>query len=382
MADWARTVNTTIRKYVRGFENECLRNRKVFALIQKRGRIKLNQSGDGIDWKAKYRRAQIEPNDGSQPVTIAQQNKWLTAYLDYRGYAISDAITKREKLKNKGTEAIVKVFSNMIPDLTEDMEDQLGDELYVDGSATGNEQRFHGIESFMGINGTVTVGGTTGAATTGSTVFADLFAYPSDTYAGLSTIPGNYGGSWTGSWPNGAGDPEYDYWSPTLVNFTSNSLSGSAKTWAAQGDEATRLGIIRSQRNKSKRGSVDVIILNGEMYRQLVSLLDVNERFMANGTELKELGFGDTFMYDGVEIGWEYGIPTTGGGVEAAGVGIGYGFNVDQLELMSLQDSLFAIDGPDYDIATRTDRVVVDLVGNLKFCSPRHFLKLGQYDSA
>lgn len=386
MAEWARIAATNIAQEIKGYEDETTRNRKLLALLRKRGRILFNQGGDGINWRMKYRRADVEPNDGSVPVSIAQQNKWVKATLDYRGYAVADAMTKRERLKNKGPSAIIKVFENMIPDLIEDIDDAIGDELYVDGYASGNEQRFNGIESMFGTNGTVTIGGTVGAATTGSSVTADPCAYPSDTYGGISTTPGNYGGSWSGSWPGGAGDPEYDFSSPVMVNYPSTYFSAT-KTWAANCKKALRFGILRTKRNSSKTGGLDLILLEIDMYRQLLDALEDKERFQASGSEMKDLGFGDMISFDGVDVGYEYGLPSPGSnGTQAlssnADSKIGYGFNVDKMELLSMQGALFQPEGPDYDIASRSWRVVVDILGNLKFKSPRHFLKLAAYQNS
>lgn len=386
MADWARIAATNIAQEIKGYEDQTTRNRKLLALMRKRGRFLFNQSGDGFNWRMKYRRADIEPNDGSQPVSIAQQNKWIKASLDYRGYAVADAMTKRERLKNRGPSAIIKVFENMIPDLIKDLDDSMGDEFYVDGNATGNEQRWHGVESFMGSNGTVTIGTQTGAATTGSSVTADPCAYPSDTYAGISTIPGSYGGTWTGSWPNGSGDPEYDFNSPVLVNYPSTYFSAT-KTFAANGKLAVRFGIMKTRRNSSKSGGLDMILMENEMYRKFLEILDTKERFMASGSEMKELGFGEMVSFDGVDVGFEYGLPAPGGnGTQTLTTNsdsmLGYGFNVDEMQFLSMQSGIFESEGPDYDIASRTWRVVVDNIGNLKFASPRHFLKIAAYQNS
>ena len=43
-----------------------------------------------------------------------------------------------EKIKNKNTEAIVKVYSEIASNLMDDMDDQFGDELYIDGTLAAN----------------------------------------------------------------------------------------------------------------------------------------------------------------------------------------------------------------------------------------------------
>ena len=185
MADWARLANTTINEYLRGEEVQVMRNRKILALLQDRGRVTFNHSGLLLDWKVRNRRAPMIGFIDGDTLTFRRQNRWRTAQLDWRGYASTDQITNFEKEKNKGDAAIVKVFSQLGVLLTDDLTDQLGDEPYIDGNATGNTKRFHGAESFLA---------NSGAATNG------YIANPNSTYANLKTNLGNYGGAWTGTW--------------------------------------------------------------------------------------------------------------------------------------------------------------------------------------
>jgi hypothetical protein len=43
-APWSRVVNSTIRKYIRDREINILRNRKLTAMLKKKGRIAFNVS--------------------------------------------------------------------------------------------------------------------------------------------------------------------------------------------------------------------------------------------------------------------------------------------------------------------------------------------------
>jgi hypothetical protein len=279
-------------------------------------------------------------------------------------------MTKKEFLMNRGTEAIVKVFSAISSTLLkEDIEENFGDEFYVDGNAAANSKRMHGIESFMG---------------TGTNVAADLVGEPSDTYANLSTALGNKGGSWDANlgtapnanvatdWPRGTGDYHYDYWSPLQVNWSSDTWAASGDTFAITGHEALRWAITHSHRNKSKRGMIDMVLFERDLLNTLKDLLDSKERFMATRGRVEgslvKLGFVDTINVDGVDVTSEYGLP----------VDTGYGFNVDQMELCSLQKSLFVPGGPVFDEASQAWRFWIDMYGNLK-CNPRGFFKLFNY---
>ncbi|HUR54275.1 MAG TPA: phage major capsid protein [Gemmataceae bacterium] len=358
MAEWSRIVNTTIAKYMREEEVNILRNRKLLALLKSRGRIKMNLSGDKYVKRVRYKRAPMVGYADGDTLTFSRRDRWKTTELDWRGYSVTDAMSVKERLMNKSTEAIIDIYAQLAESLKDDIDDQFGDELYVDGNATGNNKKIHGIESFFG-NG--------GAAAAG------YIASPSDTYANLSTVLGNYGGSWSSNgssqieWPTGTGDAHYDFWSPLIVDYTDTLWAASSDTWANNCTEAMRYGIIHSKKNKTKKGELDYISLTGEMYRAYLNTLDPKQQININqnqGTGLLSLGFQDVTRFDGVEVTWEYGQPQ----------GVGYGVNVDYIELNSLQGQLFETVGPDFDIATQTWRTMIRFFGNAWF-NPRYQLK-------
>ncbi len=359
--NWSRIVNTTIAKYIREVEENILRNRKLLAMMRERGRISFGHSGTELDWKVKYKRAPMQGYADTDVLTFSRRDRWKTATLDWRGYAATDSMTKLERLQNKSTEAIVNVYSEVTQSLLDDMEEHFADELYIDGNASGNSKRIHGIESFMGNSGAAAQG---------------FIASPSDTYAGLVTTLGNYGGAWTSGnivasqidWPSGTGDAHYDFWSPLIVDYTDTSWSAATKTWPNTCKEALRFGIIKGKKNKTKKGMLDVILLNDELYRQFENANDSNERLIIKRGDRKgslySLGFEDVINFDGCDITYEYGVPAA----------VGYGWSMENLELLSLQPQLFVNDGPDYDPASKSWRFSIDFFGNMRF-NPRYFTK-------
>lgn len=359
MAEWARIANTTISKYLKGAETEILRNRCITAMIKDRGKVLMNQSGTDLTWRVKYRRAPMTGYADTDIITFARQNRWKTATLPWRGYVISDSITKLEKLKNKSTEAIVNVFGEMATNLKDDMEEHFGDEVYIDGNATGNTKRFHGIESFFSNSGAAAAG---------------YVASPSDTYAGLVCTLGNYGGTWSenGSsqveWPSGTGNPEYDFWSPLIVDYSDASWQSTTDNWANNCEEALRYAITKGMRNKSKRGQLDLFVIENEMFRLLKDNQAAKERIQVSRNEkgsLTALGFKGVMNLDGVDITTEYGLSS----------GVGYGWSFGNVELLSLQKNLFVPEGPYYNETDQSWRLTVDCAGNLRFL-PRNFVKL------
>jgi hypothetical protein len=276
MADWAGIAETTIRDYFRDVEVDILRNRKLLAMLQSAGRIKFGASGTQMDWKIRYKRGTPKGYADTDTVTFPRRNRHKTATLEYRALTLDESMSQFDVLKNRGVPAIVKLLSEKATFMAEDFEEFFGDQLYVDGNATGNTKFIHGIESFLG---------NTSASTN------QPIARPSDSYANLNTDLGNYSGSWsqnagTDTWPVGTGSPDYDFYAPLLVDYTSgitNSAtltgwSASTKTWVNTCVEALRYGIIHSRKNASKRGQLNFILLNDELYRQFAESYAGKER--------------------------------------------------------------------------------------------------------
>ncbi|WP_339803452.1 phage major capsid protein [uncultured Marinobacter sp.] len=364
---FARTSATTLANHIREVEESMLRNFQLGALLESAGRVNYNNSGEGFDWPVQYRLHKVEGNTGETQRNFARRNLWKTASLEFRGYQTTDAMYYREFRSNKGPEGIVKVFDNFVQRLETSMTQAFGGEYYVDGSASGNEQSWHGLESMFVLNGTVN--STSGAQRSANA--ADIVGYPNDSYAALSTVLGNYGGENESGqyWPDGIADGEYDFWSPLVVNYTTThaDLPSSTNTWAGQGDEALRYAIINSQRNASKTGQITNILLARDLYMGLLNIIDDKERIaISNETSLRALGFKQTVNFDGIEVSWEAGIES----------GVGYGLNYDNIELKSMDESLLRSEGPEYDIHSQAFVAAVSTLSNLKFSSPRNFFKL------
>lgn len=365
--EWAGIVQTTIQKYIRGAEDSVMRNRKVPALLKSKGNVQYNQSGKSLEWRLRFLRQAMQGMGDGTTLTFARVNRWQTASLEWRGYAATDAEGKKERLMNKSAEAIINRYSEVTKLLLEDVEENFGDEFYVDGNLAGNELRVHGIESFMG---------TTGSAVSGSVAMA-----PSDTYAGLNTNLAGYGGTWGTGWPIGTGSAQYDFFAPLIVDYTSSLATASGgwasatATWAARCLEVVRYAIIHSMKNKSLKGLIDMVMLESELYRLFSEAVASKERVVVNRAEKKDgltsLGFGDTINFEGCDVTFEYGMLAN----------TGYGWNMDQIDLNSLQGTLFGPEGPDYDMASQTTRFSIDFYGNLRF-RPRYFFKLGAFGSS
>ncbi len=378
MAEWARLAATTIADYMKGVEDKLGTRNKLYGLIKKAGNVKMNCTGDGFKWQVEYRENGLTVNNGEQQVTPARQDYVKQANLDYIGYVVSDMMTKREKLKNaSGPSQLVDYYEEMGKRLERNALRRFTEEFYVDSSGTGNAGRLSGFETFFATNGTCTITqSTTGNVASRAANAADVVGYPSDTYAGLSTQLNNYGGSWTfpstgtisSCWPAGAGDLTTDFFSPTIVCYNSTAWNGSTNTWADNCLKSMRYGITHMQRyNQGDEQAVAKLFLDRDLYRQYLDKQDSKEHaYVTSNYSLRAMGFEEVTQLDGVEVTWEWGIPS----------GFGYGINIQNIQLRSMQDRLWDVSPVEFQRFNNAYTVVADFHGQLKFHSPRKFMKL------
>lgn len=380
--DWARVIGTTIVQHLREEELATFRKFKIFAMLESSGNVIMNQSGRGFDWNVRYRNAPVTGNTGDTPRTFARINMWKRAELPWRGFTTSDAVYRREMLENRGQQALVDVAGKMAERLKESLEQHLSYQPYRDGEASGAENDFHGLDSFLGYAGTVDESGSSvfGQDSSGGT--ADRFGYPDDLYAGLSTRLGYYGGgrvnATSGVWPNVPVDPEGDFYSPVVINYNATSFNPgvtnpSTGAVTAKGDwtrnciAAIREGIHQCKRNDTKEAQIDMVVLDRALYIKFLNQYNDKERIVVSKENgLKSMGFSDVTSLDGVEITSEYACPA----------GRGYGLSIGNMELRCLENQLMVAEGPFYSEETQSYRYACSTLGNFRFRSPRNFFTL------
>jgi hypothetical protein len=374
--DWARAIATTIVQHTREEEIAVFRRFKVFTMLEASGNILMNQSGRGFDWNVRYRNAPVTGNTGDTPRTFSRTNMWKRAELPWRGFTTTDSIYRRELLENRGKEALVNVASQMAQRLQESLEQYLSYQPYVDGNASGNENFFHGALSFLGYDGTLDEDGPSAKQqdTTASGNYkggtGDRFGFPTDTYAGLSTQLGYYGGgrlnATSGVFPDVPVDPEFDFYSPIIVNYNASGWKNK-RTWADNCIQATREGIVQCKRNDSKESQIDMVVLDRKLFIQYLNQLESKERaIITRENGLRSFGYADVFEQDGCEICHETAVPS----------GLGFGLSIGNMELRCLENQLFMAEGPYFSEETQAYRYACSTLGNMRFKSPRNFFLL------
>jgi hypothetical protein len=358
MNDWGRSTAVSIARYIQGEEQAVLRDHPLLALLQQRGRVEFNVSGNSVEKRLKIRQAPLIGYADGDTLNYQRRNRWVVASLDHRGYYVSDSYGKVEKLANRGKERIVDLVGGMSERLMEDLRENFAMQLYVDGYATGNEKFLCGLESIFG---------NSGAATNG------FVAINSDTYAGLSTALSDKGGSWGASggattWPLGRGSSEYDYFSPLIVDYTDGSWAAGTKTWPNTCGEAMRFALHYSEKNVSSKGRTDLILLDRELHRQFLDANDTKQVINVNRGQdvgpLTGLGFGKAINYDGASLITGFGLPYYNSAP------LGYGLNVDQIQLWSMQGQLF-VPTMYEDEPTKSTNLDIDFLGNM-WINPRY----------
>ena len=366
---FARQAHTTLAKHIRDVEQAMLRKYVLGALLESRGRILYNQGGEGFDWPVEYKLHRVAGNTGETQRNWERVNLWQKAYLEYRGYQATDQIFKKGFLANRGEQAIVNIFDGLTDRLERSLKQGLGPEYYRDGNAAGAETSWHGLDTMFQNTGTIDTTATTAA--TRAKNAADIHAWPTGTYAGLTTTLGNYGGAnETGVlWPYGVADSHYDFYTPLLIvsDTTHADIPASTDTWSGQGDELIRYALTHAGRNQLSEGEMSNFVLDRVLFFQFKNLIDDKERIMVSSElELRSLGFKNSIEFDGAEITAEH----------ACTANAAYGFTPESVEMRCMDASMFDVEGPEYDIDSQSYKAVVSTLSNLKFTSPRGFAKI------
>jgi hypothetical protein len=362
--EWSEVVATTTPEYLKGASDLTIREHPVFATLEQKGKIFFNQSGTELRWTNKFGLPDVEAYTGGA-IGYEPSDKHRQLVIDWRGYRVSDMLSIKDQLMNRGAQAIIDRYSRVIPDMEQAMRDMFAMELYVDG--TTYTDRFCGLETFM-------------QADTDNCLVGDIIAPPSGTYGGWNCEPGTVAGAWSASlttkpnahlgtdWPDGTGDTEYGFNAPKLVNYGSTSWGTTYTTWAKNAERALRRTTLWLGVDVGKSNKPSMYLMTQRMYYDYLQEVSTLRKIDVPARRLIELGF-DGVMQDGVELTYEYGVPED----------TCYGLNLDKLEMHCMTGKLFESRGPEWDMRTACHLFLLFTFGNWKFVSPKFFAKLYPY---
>lgn len=360
----ARKMQTTLPMILPEVQEACTRRYAMLALLNSRGLVKYNDFGLGITWKVKNRNHRLQGSNGENPRNYSQLNQYQTAYLDYRGYEVTDTISRKEIKQNKGEAALIKVFDDFEGNLRRSIENEMGPQFYNNGNNPAFPDYWHGLMSlFLQSGQTLGPNNVPRARNT-----ADRVVVPNGSYGQLSCNLGAFSGAQhdpTVNWPDGTADTQYDFWSPLMLQWDAAGFAGVSN--GEKFKNALRFGLTHAGRNADAKGAITQVFTDRTNMIDFKSFHDAIQRIeVTSGTELYQLGFKDVIVFDGVELTTENAMPR----------GFGIGVNIENVELRCLDDMLFSMDGPEYDMDLKVFKAAVETQSNLLFRSPRNFMFL------
>jgi len=344
MAEFERVLATTLELWTKGLHEEQVQNRVALALLEKKKRIKYSANSYQNSWTVGYKDHALTGYGDMETISFSRVVTEKKATIDWRGYVMTDAVSEKERLMNKGKEAMVNIFEDKLDRMKAAWRRRFCSELYIDGDLAANTKRFQGLDTIMNESGTAN---------------GDEVGTNAGSYASISSVKGNYGGS--------AGDVEYDFWSPVLINSGYNST-----VWSAAAVERLRTGIKNS--TYAHDDKLDIVLLNRAAYVDVLNLIDGSERIIASAknAELTALGFGDHIEIDGTPVTWDFDVPTVDEQAAADAVQ-GYGLNLSAMQLLFLQPDI--VKGRMvFDEDQLAYKFLLSTFGNCKFISPRKFV--------
>ena len=358
-----RLSATTLNKYLKKPVRPLTRKSVIFGMMVTKGKVKWKDGALALKWNVETNRRTLNPITGAEHRTSFQQDYPVIALeMDWAMWEMGLSINIVEKLKNQnaGDAQWLDLVQRVVEKGSEDATTDLQTKFWQDGNATGCGG-FMGMESFLGHSGLVS---------------SSFLCAPHDEYCGKDTDLGTFGGSWTGTYPDGSGPYSYNVLSPTIVDYCDTNqlahgtVAANYNTWENSWQYAvnalvTTLGTLQD-------AEPDVIVMNRQMYAQACDSL-VGKQQLTIGdpnSDLVKLGH-KVRNYNGVDLVYEYGVRDETNDKDA----VGYAINFDHVYLTSLLPQLIATE-EDHDIVTSDDLKKIMVSLQAVWESPAYFGKL------
>lgn len=360
---WIGIINSTKPKYTKGASDLTLRSRLLLSLFKRKGKIEYNQHSFECRWQSEFSQPPMLAHGDGGVVDFTNHDAFRQRVLDWRGYILTDAISKKQRAMNKGDSALINLFETKQNRLMKSAMANFNAEMFKSGITTGRENCIHGVETFTGA---------------GTTVAADRVAKPDGSYAGFDTDVADQGGTWSNSltpspnasiakdWPDGQGDTEFDWNSPKLVNYSSTNWGTSLTTWEANSWRVISQTITWLTLTGGDDGSPDICLLAPNLFQGFKNSQEAIRRLTIPQKSGDDFGFKGTLNMDGTILQTDFDCP----------VNTGYMINISQQTLSSMFEQLFWIEGPDADARSGWSHLWgTGFYGNMKW-EPKHIAKI------
>lgn len=362
-------IKTIAPEYKQKAQDLTERGRLEYALLSKHGRLKFNQGGSHTcTWTIQIAEPPMQAHGAYTEFTFDEHDLWKQLTVDWRGYNMTDKLVRKHYIvgySHPGL-AIVNRYRDILGNLVSAFKNRMHGELYVDGMAASNDNRFHGLETFMNHV---------------TPVASDMIAQPDDNYGGLDTDLASQGGTWSSDlptadrpnaslakdYPHGTGGTEYDSTSPLLMNTSSTRWTGSPD-WEDNCERCMHQAIDWMSKNRGADGVPTCLLWASNMMTPIKYYFSSRFRTITPHKEAEELGFGGSIDFDGVILKTAYDVPA----------GVGYGLNVQKMEVAFCTDDMYETRGPVEDPKTGSYLFELFTFGNCRY-SPPYFIKFKAY---
>lgn len=360
----AQAITNVAQKYLKGAVNNTLRERFFLSYLMEKGRVKTGEAGRDKNWVIRVRRPDIYTQVGGRPQFVANDTNVSLSIGHARREGV-DKLPREDMMVNQGETQIFDLAESKMDGLVQAISEQMSADLYLDASSDDTQPA--GLETIF--QGSVTSGN-------------DLVAVPSSgaTYGGQSMELGAEGGNWSSDlasadrwnsgisvdWPQGSGDPEYDYLAPKMFNYTGAWNSGT-NNWAVNSEKLMRRAQTSIKALGGAGSAAACHLMDRELYNEFLDNLTDRERLRISDYA-QSLGFPDVMSFEGAMVAYDYDCP----------VGVGYAVNPNQMELCSVHEQLFYVDGPTWDTREQAWLMLVGFLGNFRY-NPKYFAKYASY---
>lgn len=364
LADYtAEGIRNSAPKFLKGQIDNTIRGWFLATFLKEAKRIKFKDNSHTINWNVKCRRPAVYTSRGQRPQFVQSDNN-VQLSINRARFESVDKIDRDTMAINQGETQIVNLAETKVKDLVSSMFETLATAIYGDASA--DSTLLAGLDTIF--QGTVTDDN-------------DKVAVPSSgsVYGGRSMVLGANGGTWSynlgasgryntgisADWPEGSGDPQYDYLAPKMLNYT--GAWSATKTWAAQCEMLLRRALVFMNALGGEGSAPGLHMLALALYTQFQDALVGRERLYISDYA-KNLGFPGTLEFEGAMVRHDFACPA----------GVGYSLNVNQMELSSVYEDLFFLDGPTWSIEEQAYLMLSGFHGNIRY-NPKYFVKHASY---
>lgn len=367
-------AEATMPQYWKDAADLTKRGRIQFTLLEELGLMEFNvDTSFAMIWRVINKLPDVTPQGGSTSVVFDENTSLTSLEVDLRGYRATDRWDHKNWLTNRGKSTqIVNIYDHKSKMLLKAMRKMVNADFYIDGYASGNSNRYIGLNSFMGA-GTVTS--------------ADRVAMPDDSYAGKSTVLGAYGGAYSddldaadqynaalnSDWPDGVGSEEFDFLSPLLVNYLSSAWETGSR-WILNCEEVLRFAMDVQQNRGATLEDTNappLALMGRRMFTEFKEYFSNRNQQQVQIPEAVDLGFPEVLNFEGTWCAFDYDCPSR----EV------YLMHPGAIEYFSPQDDMFDVFGPEWSLTDMAFLYLVSNYANFRF-QPKLFAKLAPYAAA